>query len=237
MQRDWGFTRALVDLRPDWSVPMFEVLGLPGDLIVVVLVLGLAYFTSVWHRRHATDSPLCSPTVATTIAIVFGGLALVVLLEAIVGAGRPPAHWHAIDPSPHGFPSGHTMAATVLWGTIALRHWAGPRSYRVAGVGLVVGLVALSRLVLGVHYLPDVLAAIGIGTLYLLVIDRTASNRPTIAFGIALVIALAALLVSGFGSRAILAFMGTAGAAAGWTITEHAAVRPTVRSLLRRIPV
>lgn len=235
MQRDWGLTRTLVDLRPDWSVPVFEVLGLPGDLIVVVLVLGLAYLTSVWHRRHATDSPLCSSTVATTIAIVFGGLALVVLLEAIVGAGRPPADWHAIDPSPHGFPSGHTMAATVLWGTIALRHWPASRPYRIASVGLVVGLVALSRLVLGVHYLPDVLAAIGIGTLYLVVMDRSTTNQPPIAFGIALVIALAALLVSGFGSRAILAFLGTAGAAAGWIVTEHHTVRPTIRSVLHRI--
>lgn len=232
MRRDWGLTRWLVEARPDWSVPVFEVLALPGDLIVVALVLALVYLASVWGRRDRTEDFLCAPAIATTVAIVFGGLALVVLVESIVGAGRPPAEWHAIDPSPHGFPSGHTMAATVLWGALAWRHWAAPTQYRVLAVGLVVGLVGFSRLGLGVHYLADVIAAVIVGIVYLAIADRITRDRPIVAFGGAILIALAATLVSGISSRAVVAFAGTSIAAIGWYLTERPFLRNRLRGLL-----
>ena len=45
-------------------------------------------------------------------------------MEPIVGDGRPLPDWQAIDPSPYGFPSGHSIAATVRWGAITGRYWS-----------------------------------------------------------------------------------------------------------------
>lgn len=236
MRRDWGVTARLVEHRPDWSIPVAEALALPGDLVVVAFVLAVLYLGSVWRRRSHADNPLCAPETATTIGIVLAGLALVVFLESIVGAGRPPTEWQAIEPSPYGFPSGHTMAATVLWGAIAWRHWSAARSARVLAVIMIVGLVGFSRLLLGVHYLPDVLAAIAVGILYLAIAFRVTDDHPTIAFAGALGIGIAALFVSGGGSRATLAVVGTLVIAFGWYITEREPVRRRLRRALAQVP-
>jgi undecaprenyl-diphosphatase len=66
--------------------------------------------------------------------------------------------------STYSFPSGHTAAATVFYGLLAcyllrrVQAWPA-RAAIVAACCLMVGLVALSRMYLGVHYLSDVLAA------------------------------------------------------------------------------
>lgn len=233
MARDWGVTAHLVEARPDWSVPIADALALPGDLVAVVATLAALYLGSVWRRRDRRNDHLCGLRAVTTVGLVFGGLALIVLLESVIGAPRPPTAWHAVEPSPYGFPSGHTMAATVLWGAIAWRHWNAAIPIRLLAVGVVVALVGLSRLILGVHYLPDVLAAIVIGAAYVTLADRVVGDRPRFAFGGALLVAVAALLVSGFGSRATLAFTGTAVIGAGWAVCEHPAVRDRLRTLFQ----
>lgn len=235
MNRDWGVTRGLVDRRPDWSIPIVEVLSLPGDLVVVVFLLGLLYLGSVWSRRKRQNEALCDPRVVTTVAIVFGGLALVVLLESIVGAGRPPADWQAIDPSPHGFPSGHTMAATILWGAVAWRHWSVSYPRMVLAVGGIVSLVAISRLVLGVHYLPDVLGAVLVGIIYLGLANRLVEDRPAVAFGGAILIAIGGFVIGGGTGRVTVALAGTLAAGGGWYLTERPPVRNGIRALFRRL--
>jgi undecaprenyl-diphosphatase len=79
---------------------------------------------------------------------------------------RPRPEFADIDG--FSFPSGHAFgAATVygLLGLVILRVWAGSRR-RWLWAGLVwalIPLVGLSRIMLGVHYLSDVLAGISIG--------------------------------------------------------------------------
>lgn len=68
----------------------------------------------------------------------------------------------------YSFPSGHTVAATLLYGLLAVYLVSIARTWnrRVAVVAVAVGcvwLVAFSRLYLGVHYLSDVLAAMALG--------------------------------------------------------------------------
>jgi len=68
-----------------------------------------------------------------------------------------------------GFPSGHTMMATIIYGFLAiwliLRIGSWPWRFLIAAVAiLLVFLVALSRMYLGAHYLSDVLAAMAAGT-------------------------------------------------------------------------
>jgi membrane-associated phospholipid phosphatase len=71
-----------------------------------------------------------------------------------------------------GFPSGHAMAATLLYGFLAafvarkVRAWRW-RVLTVLTAGMLIVLIGFSRLYLGVHYLSDVLAGMAAGAAWL----------------------------------------------------------------------
>jgi undecaprenyl-diphosphatase len=65
----------------------------------------------------------------------------------------------------YSFPSGHAMASTVFYGFVVacVLTETQPRDRRYALIAagiLMIGLVCLSRLYLGVHYVSDVLGGI-----------------------------------------------------------------------------
>ena len=63
----------------------------------------------------------------------------------------------------YAFPSGHTMNAATVFGGVTMRRDM-PRGLRVV-FGVVVGLVAFSRIFLGVHHPQDVLVGAAVGLL------------------------------------------------------------------------
>jgi undecaprenyl-diphosphatase len=65
-----------------------------------------------------------------------------------------------VAPDKYSFPSGHTTTAFALT-TVAITHWPGiaPALFVCAGC------IAVSRVVLGFHYLSDVIAGAGLGML------------------------------------------------------------------------
>jgi len=99
---------------------------------------------------------------------------------------RPEPFFDLLAPRTYSFPSGHTMAATLLYGLLAVfaillwkgRHW---RMLAILGALLAIALVGFSRIALGAHYLTDVLGAIVLGAswliLCLLVVERTRRKR------------------------------------------------------------
>ena len=70
----------------------------------------------------------------------------------------------------YSFPSGHTMNVATVFGGVALRK-DFPRFFRVV-LGVVVALVAFSRIYLGVHTPQDVLVGAGVGMLVMWLIMR-----------------------------------------------------------------
>jgi membrane-associated phospholipid phosphatase len=68
---------------------------------------------------------------------------------------------HETSPS---FPSGHTQGAVVTWGYMAARF--AKRWFWIVAVAMA-GLIAVSRMYLGVHFPQDVIAGVLIGVLYL----------------------------------------------------------------------
>ena len=253
MSRGVGVTEALRTALPEWSVGMFSLLAFLGDLVVIVPVLAVLYLASVLYSLGqpdgtAADKPLCSERTVVTIAVVMGGLALVVLLKGTFSMPRPPGELHAVPASEHGFPSGHTMAATVFWGTLAWWATAGDPRERLAAVGplerldaigpragfavagAIVLVVGFSRLALGVHYLVDVVASVLFGGVYLAVALWLVGDRPFRAFGLAVGLSALATAITGGSDRALLALVGTVGAVLGWQIVE----RPPIRRLLAR---
>jgi membrane-associated phospholipid phosphatase len=107
------------------------------------------------------------------VLTVPGGMLFHHLIQAIVHRRRPFRHSEFLDLGGYSFPSGHTMAATLLYGLLAVfailvwkaRHW---RILAILGAILAIGLVGFSRIALGAHYLTDVLGAIAGGASWLI---------------------------------------------------------------------
>ena len=96
------------------------------------------------------------------------------LLKAIFARPRP----FFLDPIAtaafYSFPSGHVMGSVIVYGLLAylLLQRKPSRPVRLVIIGvttLIVLLVGLSRMVLGVHYLSDVLAGFAAGGAWLVV--------------------------------------------------------------------
>ena len=128
----------------------------PNVFRVALTVIALGYLIN-GDRHHA----------AWLVFTVFGGAALGFTLKEIVGRARPVLADPVSTAPGMSFPSGHALGASIgccLLLLITLRFL--PRGGRVAAViaaALIVGTVALARVVLGVHFASDVLAGITLG--------------------------------------------------------------------------
>jgi undecaprenyl-diphosphatase len=89
-------------------------------------------------------------------------------VKELVDRERPPV-LHLAPSSGFSFPSGHTAAAAATWAAVALVVGRGRplrvKAWLAAGAALVTVAVASSRVLLGVHWLTDVIggAALGFG--------------------------------------------------------------------------
>jgi undecaprenyl-diphosphatase len=110
--------------------------------------------------------------VVTTICTVPGGMLLSTLLKLVFHRARPTFSDLAAALNTYSFPSGHVMAATLIYGLTAtylatrLTAWRW-RVLAVLVAFLLVTIVAFSRVYLGVHYMSDVLAAAAAGVAWL----------------------------------------------------------------------
>ena len=132
----------------------FAVVTFSGSARFLMPVAGVTALALLVARRRFEAVLLCSSVITATL-VVWG-------MKAIVGRARP-ALWEAQWYWSSSFPSGHTLSTTAFATAAALcvaRIWLYAGSLAIALAVLWTSLVAVSRLVLGVHWPSDVLAAI-----------------------------------------------------------------------------
>ncbi|WP_458208237.1 phosphatase PAP2 family protein [Haladaptatus sp. NG-SE-30] len=214
MTRGWGIVEALRELLPIWVRELFVFVTQLGDAWLLFLIGALLYWFGDDRERFGF-----------VIAATLGGLSLTLALKGFFARPRPPHALQFVHASGYGYPSGHAIGSTVFWGALAVTIDRWKTWLRVTGAGVVVALVALSRLVLGVHFAVDVLVGVVVGVAYLAIVVKGLDRRPVAAFALAVVSALAAVLIA-FSSSAtgtvglrfdsIAALGGTTGALLTW---------------------
>ncbi|HTJ04309.1 MAG TPA: phosphatase PAP2 family protein [Caldimonas sp.] len=140
----------------------------------------------VWTQLHSTVAVGAYAAVATlvlaferswqraalVVVAVGGGLALNALMKLAFQRARPSFDDPLLTLATYSFPSGHVAGSTIFYGLVVAAVFARTTSVRrrvlaVVGALLAVALVAFSRMLLGAHYLSDVLAAFAEGIAWL----------------------------------------------------------------------
>lgn len=246
-----GVTDALSDV-PSVVVALFAALTQLGDAWFIFGTLTLVYWVA---DERLFEAPRRRGALLVSLAVV--ALAVTTGLKSLFAVPRPPGAgtvtppvWlpAAVDPlfvsaatgDGFGFPSGHATGSTLVYGGLAAALSRFPRRPRVVAAGVVVGVVSLSRLVLGVHHFFDVLAGVAVGVAVLWAVLAFWDGRPVRAFGLAAAAAAAALVVAVAAGHAAEAHdagialgsaLGGAGAWRAFDPADSPSVRPSLAVL------
>jgi undecaprenyl-diphosphatase len=137
-------------------------IGSPSALVPGVLIAAAV----LWVRRLRRDAVL--------LIVAIGGAALIdTILKLHFRRIRPNVPWALVREHSFSFPSGHSVGAVVLYGTITYLVWSHlhditQRAAVIACALLLIAGIGLSRVYIGVHYPTDVAAGYLVGLLWLL---------------------------------------------------------------------
>jgi undecaprenyl-diphosphatase len=151
---EWGDRHASA-----WSHDALTLVTYLGETVTVVVVAIVVAGVEIARTRSRWVVPFL-------VAVILGDKLLTEAIKQIVDRARPELEAVAATLGP-SFPSGHTSTAAASWAAFALiagRWWGRPAWPTLAGlaVGIAVA-VALSRVLLDVHWLTDVLSGLALG--------------------------------------------------------------------------
>lgn len=136
---------------------LFEAMTLTGSARILFPLVTLTTIALLW-ARHRFEALLVA-------ASVISGALVIYLIKTVVGRARPSL-WDTAWYWGSSFPSGHTLIIAAFATATALsvsRIRPASRNLALSLAILWITLVAMSRLVLGVHWPTDVLVAACIG--------------------------------------------------------------------------
>lgn len=226
MSRGIGEIEAVYHLIPDWLAVIAGLITQLGDVWFLGLILGLLYLSSAnWQDD-----------LAAAWGVYLIGLGTYSGLKEFFALPRPMVPLRELDlPSfvqslydatatatGYGFPSGHATNATVVYLGLALLLPIGTRRQRLLGAVSLALLIGFSRVVLGLHYLVDILGGFLTGGLVLLIglrlLARVPIDRETAIFGLAVVMSSVNVVMSDGKVDSLLLLGATLGAFAGWQL-------------------
>ncbi len=168
--------RSLRDVTPPAVIPPFQAIAILGGIeITSLLAIGLAVY--LVRRGFAVE--------ALALVAFPASLLLGLLYKWLVHHPPPLAFAHADGPSvvtlfrgvtlalSGSYPSGHMVRTVLIYGlgAFVIRRLAPPGRMQRAAVpvaGVLVGVMALDRLVLGVHWQSDVVGGLLLGGVLLM---------------------------------------------------------------------
>ena len=127
---------------------------------VVVVTVAVAAGLAEWLRRRRLT------VLGFLFTVVLGQNLIANAVKVLVDRERPPVP-HLASSSGFSFPSGHAAAAAATWAALALvfgrgRRWA-VKAWLGTAAAAVTAAVAASRVLLGVHWVTDVVAGVALG--------------------------------------------------------------------------
>jgi membrane-associated phospholipid phosphatase len=141
-----------LDDKDDFLHHLFSFLAHSADSWFLLPVIGILWFFSQgdWRQRFAI------------LGIgVFIQAVLVLLLKFMIRRRRPEGEWGAIyrNTDPHSFTSGHAARVALMSAILVA---TGP-AWLASTVTFWAIFVCLARVMMGVHYLSDILGGIVVG--------------------------------------------------------------------------
>jgi undecaprenyl-diphosphatase len=180
------FTVLLVLVRTKWS-PLATVDGGVADSLNRLVAHDSALVAVIkWVTWLGSGGVLA--TIIVAAAVIFavrrryrlalyvvvagaGSLILDPVLKSLVGRLRPVVAHPVAYGTGNSFPSGHSLGSFVCYGALLLAFLpaidARRQTFAKIAVGTLIAAIGVSRLLLGVHYLTDVLGAWALGTAWL----------------------------------------------------------------------
>jgi undecaprenyl-diphosphatase len=152
----WGADNATP--ASTWFLGLVTWLGATVTVLAVTVVLGGVEWL---RRRHLA-------VLGFLVMVAVGQNLIANTVKELVDRERPPVP-HLAPSSGFSFPSGHTAAAAAVWAAVVLVLGRGRplrvKAWLAAGAAGITVAVAASRVLLGVHWLTDVIggAALGFG--------------------------------------------------------------------------
>jgi undecaprenyl-diphosphatase len=147
--------------------PLTEAMKFISLLASWPVVAGICLFMALYFVRKRSRYRLLALMLTIPVGMLLNGM-----LKYVFHRSRPAWDDPILMIGSFGFPSGHAMSATLLYGFLAafgvrkVQAWRW-RVLAVLAAGLLVVLIGFSRLYLGVHYLSDVLAGMAAGSAWL----------------------------------------------------------------------
>jgi membrane-associated phospholipid phosphatase len=162
---DSSLSRWLENRRSDQLNDVTAVTSEAGGTLTITILAVLTISYAAWAWRRWREPMLVA------VAVV-GEVGIFLLVTMLVDRERPPVEHLDEAPPTSSFPSGHTAAAIVLYGALAVLASERARSALVRGLFLTLAVVvplvvAACRMYRGMHYVTDVLGGMLLGTLWL----------------------------------------------------------------------
>lgn len=134
-----------------------------GSTIGVIIVLITSLISFIKTKKLSDFKYVLMNTII--------GVLLMKGIKEIVRRVRPSWKW--IKEGGYSYPSGHTISAVLLYGTLLLivsKNVQGKlRKPFIAFLSIMMILIPISRIYFGVHYLTDVLASVILGFIILII--------------------------------------------------------------------
>jgi membrane-associated phospholipid phosphatase len=220
-----GLSESIRELAGPVVTDIFAAVTRLGDPFFLLAVIAVYY----WLSDERGDP-------AWLVAYTLFAVAVTVSLKNGLALPRPPVDVQAVpaEELSNGFPSGHALGATVVYGgLVAVDDRLQSVSWAL-GAGVLITLIALSRVVIGVHYVGDVVVGVAIGCAILGALWVVVAERRASVAAVAALCAVPGVVVPHRGTDAFIVLGGCLGAVGVFSLVDPVSL-PAADTLVSKV--